>query len=148
MQLLLGTDVRVAGESARFGITEACWSLYPLGGLAARLPRQIPYSLAAELVLTGRKFDAFEAQRIGIIGTVVPEGLALDRALEIANTIAANGPLAVEAILRTLHETEGMTDREAQAFEHEYGQGVFRSEDAKEGPRAFVERRTPVYTRS
>jgi enoyl-CoA hydratase len=78
----------------------------------------------------------------------VPEGQALSKAMEIAAAIAENGPLAIEAIVRTLHETEGMTDEEAQEHERDYGMAVFRSADAKEGPLAFVERRKPVYTRS
>jgi enoyl-CoA hydratase len=148
MQLLLGTDVRVAAESSRFGVTEARWSLYPIGGLAARLPRELPYTVAADMVLTGRLFDAAEALRLGLVGYVVPDGEAFTKAMEIAEAIAANGPLAIEAIVRTLHETEGMTDEEAQEHEREYGLAVFRSADAKEGPLAFVERRQPVYIRS
>jgi enoyl-CoA hydratase len=146
-ELLQGTDIRVAGESARFGVSEARWSLYPMAGSAVRLRRQIPYTHAAEILLTAKHITAEEAARIGLVGHVVPDGEALAKALEIAETINNNGPLAVEAILRTLRETDGMTEREALAHEFEYGQAVFASEDAKEGPKAFAEKRTPNFQR-
>jgi enoyl-CoA hydratase len=140
-EILQATDIRVAGESAKFGVSEARWGLYPLGGSAVRLPRQIPYTLAADILLTGRHLRADEALRIGLIGHVVPDGQALTKAKEIARTIAANGPLAVQAMLRTIRETEGMPENEA--FEHDarIGMEVFRSADAKEGPRVFMEKR-------
>jgi enoyl-CoA hydratase len=144
-EILQATDVRVAGESARFGVSEARWGLFPLGGSAVRLPRQIPYTIAAEMLLTGRHLSAAEAQRIGLIGHVVPDGQALDKALELAGAIAANGPLAVQAILRTIRETEGMAEDDAFAVESRIGMAVFASADAKEGPRAFVEKRAPVF---
>jgi len=146
-ELLQATDIRVAGESARFGVSEARWSLYPMGGSAVRLRRQIPYTVAAEILLTGKHLTAQEAWRIGLIGHVVPDGQALDKALEIASTICDNGPLAVEAILRTLRETDGMTESEALAHEFDYGQAVFATDDAKEGPRAFAEKRKPAFRR-
>jgi enoyl-CoA hydratase len=144
-EILQATDVRVAGESARFGVSEARWGLFPLGGSAVRLPRQLPYTVAAELLLTGRHLSAAEALRIGLIGHVVPDGQALAKALEIAALIAANGPLAVQAILRTIRETEGMPEDEAFAVESKIGVGVFQSDDAKEGPRAFIEKRKPAF---
>src|SRR5216684_5555443 len=140
-EILQATDIRVAGESARFGISEARWGLFPLGGSAVRLPRQIPYTIAADLLLTGRHISAAEAREIGLIGEVVPDGQALVRALEVADQIAANGPLAVQAILRTIRATEGMAENEAFAVEAGIGMAVFASEDAKEGPRAFAEKR-------
>ena len=106
-ELLQGTDIRVAGESARFGVSEARWSLYPMAGSAVRLRRQIPYTHAAEILLTAKHLPAAEATRIGLIGHVVPDGQALTKAKEIAEQINNNGPLAVEAILRTLRETDG-----------------------------------------
>src|SRR5690606_25310563 len=136
-EILQGTDIRVAGEGARFGVSEARWSLYPMGGSAVRLARQIPYTVAADIVLTGRHLSATEAKDLGLIGHVVADGQALDKAREIAAVIAGNGPLAVEAITRTLHETIGMTEEEAFAHEHPYGSAVLRSADAKEGPKAF-----------
>jgi enoyl-CoA hydratase len=137
----------VAGESARFGVSEARWSLYPMAGSAVRLRRQIPYTVAAEILLTGKHVTATEALQMGLIGHVVPDGSALAKAKEIATVIADNGPLAVEAILRTLHETDGMTEAEALEYEWGYGQAVFQTEDAKEGPRAFTEKRKPQFRR-
>jgi enoyl-CoA hydratase len=144
-EILQATDIRVAGESARFGISEARWGLFPLGGSAVRLTRQIPYTIAADLLLTGRHIRAAEAREIGLIGHVVPDGQALAKALEIADMIAANGPVAVRAILRTIRETEGMAENDAFKVEARIGMAVFTSEDAKEGPRAFAEKRKPQF---
>jgi enoyl-CoA hydratase len=146
-EILLGTDIRVAGRSARFGVSEARWSLYPMMGSAVRLPRQIPHTKAAEILLTGKHIGAEEAERIGLIGHVVDDGQALPKAREIAGQICANGPLAVEAILKTIRETSGLTEDEGFAHELERGRAVFASEDAKEGPKAFSEKRTPNFQR-
>ena len=144
-EILQATDIRVAGESARFGVSEARWGLFPLGGSAVRLPRQIPYTVAADLLLTGRHISAAQALEIGLIGHMVPDGQALAKALEIAEMIAANGPVAVRAILRTIRETEGMAEADAFRVEAQIGMAVFRSEDAKEGPRAFTGKRRPDF---
>jgi len=144
-EILQATDIRVAGESARFGVSEARWGLFPLGGSAVRLVRQIPYTLAADILLTGRHLTAREALEMGLIGHVVPDGEALARSLGIAEVIAANGPLAVRAILQTIRDTEGMPEDEAFALEAKLGMAVFASEDAKEGPRAFKEKRKPEF---
>lgn len=144
-ELLQAMEIRVAGESARFGVSEARWSLYPMGGSAVRLPRQIPYTHAAEILLTGKHLTASEALAAGLIGHVVPDGTALDKAREIADVVCANGPLSVAAITRTLHETDGMELDEALRHEWDYGQAVFASDDAKEGPKAFSEKRTPEF---
>ncbi|MCY4663063.1 MAG: crotonase/enoyl-CoA hydratase family protein [Acidimicrobiaceae bacterium] len=145
-ELLQAMEIRVAGQSARFGVSEVRWSLYPMGGSAVRLPRQIPYTHAAEILLTGKHISAAEALEIGLIGHVVPDGQALEKALEIAGVVAANGPLASAAITRTLHECDGMELDDALRHEWDYGQAVFRSNDAKEGPKAFAEKRTPNFT--
>ncbi|PKW15611.1 crotonase/enoyl-CoA hydratase family protein [Saccharopolyspora spinosa] len=144
-EILQATDIRVAGKSARFGVSEARWGLFPLGGSAVRLPRQIPYTVAADILLTGRHIFAPEAKDLGLIGHVVPDGQALDKALELADLIAANGPLAVGAILRTMRETEGMPENEAFTVDARLGMEVFSSEDAKEGPLAFAEKRKPRF---
>jgi enoyl-CoA hydratase len=144
-EILQATDIRVAGESAKFGVSEARWGLFPLGGSAVRLVRQIPYTLAADILLTGRHLSAAEAKEIGLIGHVVPDGQALDKALEIAEAIAANGPLAVQAILRTIRETEGLHENDAFRLDSKLGLAVFQSDDAKEGPRAFAEKRKPQF---
>ncbi|MCX5043347.1 crotonase/enoyl-CoA hydratase family protein [Aldersonia sp. NBC_00410] len=144
-EILQGTDIRVAGESAKFGVSEAKWSLYPLGGSAVRLVRQVPYTIAADILLTGRHITAPEALEMGLIGHVVPDGQALTKALELAEIIAHNGPLAVQAILRTIRETEGMHENEAFKLDAEIGIAVFKSADAKEGPKAFKEKRKPNF---
>lgn len=146
-EILQGTDIRVAGAGARFGVSEARWSLYPMGGSAVRLPRQIPYTIAADILLTGRHISGQEAKDIGLVAYVVPDGEALAKAREIADVIAGNGPLAVEAILKTLHDTADMSEADAFAYEQPYGQAVFQSQDAKEGPKAFAEKRTPNFQR-
>ncbi|KAF0964591.1 crotonase/enoyl-CoA hydratase family protein [Rhodococcus sp. T7] len=144
-EILQGTDIRVAGASAKFGVSEAKWGLFPLGGSAVRLVRQIPYTVAADILLTGRHIKAPEAKEIGLIGHVVPDGQALDKALELADLISANGPLAVQAILKTIRDTEGMHEEEAFQIDAALGTEVFKSADAKEGPRAFSEKRAPKF---
>ncbi len=144
-EILLGTDIRVAGTGARFGVPEAKWSLYPLGGSVIRLRRQIPYALAAEMLLTGRHITAEEALRFGLIGHVVPDGQARDKALELADIVAGNGPLAVQAILKTLRETEGVPEHEARAIDMKNGLPTFHTEDASEGPSAFRQKRKPSW---
>jgi enoyl-CoA hydratase len=134
-----------SGPAVTLGISEARWGLFPLGGSAVRLPRQIPYTVAADLLLTGRHITAAEALSIGLIGHVVADGQALGKALEIADAIAANGPVAVRAILRVIRDTEGMPENEAFALEARLGLAVFGSEDAREGPRAFLEKRRPEF---
>jgi len=146
-EILQATEIRVAGESARFGVSEVRWSLYPMAGSAVRLRRQIPYTHAAEILLTGKHLSAREALAIGLIGHVVPDGQALAKARAIADVVCENGPLAVEAVVRTLHETDGLPEAAALAHEFEYGWKVFQSEDAREGPRAFKEKRKPVFRR-
>jgi enoyl-CoA hydratase len=144
-EILQATDIRVAGRTARFGISEARWGLFPLGGSAVRLVRQIPYTVAADLLLTGRHITAEEALAVGLIGHVVDDGQALAKALELAELIAANGPLAVQAILRTIRDSEGLPENDAFALEARLGMAVFASADAREGPRAFTEKRKPNF---
>jgi enoyl-CoA hydratase len=110
-----------------------------------RLVRQIPYTVACDLLLTGRHITAAEAKEIGLIGYLVPDGEALTKALEIAEVISNNGPLAVQAILRSIRETEGMPENEAFKIDTQLGIAVFLSDDAKEGPKAFAEKRTPNF---
>ena len=146
-EILQGTDIRVAGESATFGLFEAKRGLYPLGGSVVRLVRQIPYTVAMDLLLTARAMGAPEAKAVGLIGHVVPDGTALDKAHEIAEVIGANGPLAVEAIKTSLRVTDGMSEAEALAEDLKIGWPIFSSEDAAEGMKAFTEKRPPVYRR-
>ncbi len=144
-EILQATDVRVASESAKFGLTEARWGLFPLGGSTVRLRRQIPLAQAMEILLTGKTFSAAEALRIGLVGRVVPQGQALAEARRVAEQIAQNGPLAVQAIKRSVQETEGLPEREALERELAIGWPILSTEDAKEGPRAFLEKRKPDF---
>ena len=145
-EILQATDIRVAGASARFGVSEVKWGLYPLGGSAVRLPRQLPYTVAADLLLTGRHITADEALSYGLVGHVVPDGEALTKARELAGLIAANGPLAVQAVLRTIRDSEGRHEDECWADDARVGAAVFASSDAREGPRAFAEKRAPEFS--
>lgn len=144
-EMLQGTDIRIAGEGAIFGVWEARRGLFPLGGSSCRLPRQIPYTVAMDILLSARPVSAHEAQAIGLIGRVVPDGQALSVALGVAQQVAECGPLAVKAILRAWRETEHMSDHDAMQHQDKIGWEVFASEDAKEGPRAFAEKRPPVF---
>ncbi len=146
-EILQATDIRIAGEGATFGIFEAKRGLFPLGGSTVRLRRQIPFTVAMDLLLTARPVSAAEAKEIGLIGRVVPDGTALEHALAVADLIAANGPLAVEAIKRSVRATEGIPEEEALRIELEIGWPIFSTEDAQEGPRAFAEKRTPNFQR-
>jgi enoyl-CoA hydratase len=145
-EILQGTDIRVAGENAKFGVTEVQRGLFPMAGSAVRLRRQIPYAIAAEMLLAGEDLPARRAYELGLVNHIVPDGQALAKAKEIAQRIAANGPLAVKGILATLRETEAMPEDAAFAIEQKYGMQVMTSADAAEGPRAFLEKRKPVFT--
>lgn len=144
-EILQATDIRVAGASARFGLTEVQRALFPLGGSTVRLTRQVPYTRAMEILLLGEHLSAEEARDIGLVGRVVPDGTALSVARELGDRIARNGPLAVQAIKRSVTETASLPEDEGLRRELEIGRRVFASEDAKEGPRAFAEKRDPVY---
>jgi enoyl-CoA hydratase len=144
-EILQATDIRIAAETATFGVTEVTRGLFPLGGSTVRLRRQIPYTLAADILLTGRHVPAAEAREIGLIGRVVPEGEALAEAKRVAEQIAANAPLSVQAVLRSLRETESVPERDAMEIEGRIGLPVFATQDAREGPRAFKEKRRPEF---
>jgi enoyl-CoA hydratase len=137
-EILQSTDIRVAGESAEFGVTEA--------GSPTRLKRQIPYTKAMEMLLTAGRYSAREALDFGLIGHVVSDGRALSRARELAVQVAANGPLAVQGIKEAVYATEFLPEEEALAKEFEIGLRVMASSDAREGPRAFKEKRRPNFT--
>ena len=127
---------------------EARRGLFPVGGSTVRLQRQIGYTNALEMLLTARGYTATEAKEIGLVGHVVPDGQALDKAMELAEMIAANGPLAVEAILKSVQETAAMSEEDGLKREFEIGWPIFSTNDSKEGPRAFAETRSPNWTRT
>jgi enoyl-CoA hydratase len=145
-EILQGTDIRVAAEDAVFGVTEARRGLFPLGGSSVRLRRQIPYTLAAEILLTGRHVTAREALDFGLVGRLVPSGQALAEARKIAAEVCETGPLSIRALMRMLREIdESYSETDALAKELEIGGPVFATKDAREGMRAFAEKRKPVY---
>jgi enoyl-CoA hydratase len=145
-EILQATDIRVAGESAVFGVTEVTRGLFPLGGSTVRLRRQIGFTKAMEMLLIGERVSAGEAERIGLIGRVVPDGEALKTAMEIAEKVAANAPLSVQAVKRAVQASEGLTEAEGLTKELEIGVPIFGTNDAKEGTLAFKEKRPPVYS--
>ncbi len=144
-EILQATDIRIASEAALFGITEARWALFPVGGASVRLPRQIPYAKAMDMLLTGRSMKADEAERIGLVSRLAPEGRALEEAVKVAHRVSANGPLAVQALKRSVYEGNGLTEAEALKVELEIGYPILSTEDAQEGPRAFMEKRSPEF---
>lgn len=145
-EILQGTDIRVAAEDAVFGVTECKRGLFPLGGSTIRLRRQIPYALAAEILLLGRHVSAKEALDWGLINRVVPKGQALAEALKIADELCENAPLSVQAILKSLRENQfDLSEKEALKKEEELGWAIFATKDSREGMKAFKEKRKPVF---
>lgn len=145
MELVQGTDIRVASATARFGLAEVRWAITPKGGSTVRLPRQVPYCKAMEIMLTGELITAQEALEIGFVNKVVPAGDVLAEAEAIARYILKNGPLAVKVIKESVIKTTGLTIKEGLALEKVLAAPVYSSKDAKEGPRAFMEKRAPRY---
>jgi enoyl-CoA hydratase len=145
-ELLVGTDLRVVAENATLGLYEARRGLFPMGGSVIRLPRQIGYAHAMDILLTARSVTPREALAMGLINTIVPDGQALRAARELADRIAACGPLSVQAILRAYRATEHLSEEEALKISDEIGWPVIGSEDAKEGSRAFKDKRPAVFT--
>lgn len=145
-EILQCTDIRVASDDARFAIAEVKWGLFPMGGSTVRLQRQIPYCRAMEILLTGEQFSAQQALEIGLINKVVPRAEVLSEARRYAGVIADNGPLAVQDVKRSVLETSGLPLRQALDKESEIGIASSMSKDAREGSKAFKEKRKPVFT--
>src|SRR5438105_5499390 len=145
MEMLLGTDIRIASEQASFGIFEPKRGLFPGGGTTVRLPRQIPFPWAMEILLLGEGVDAGTAFRMGLVNKVVPQGELLAEARRWAETIMENAPLAISAVKRSV--LTGLRMNLKEAFEQELALAaeVFMTEDAREGPLAFAEKRKPVW---
>ncbi len=144
VELMLGTDLRIAAEHATFSLGEVQWGIIPAGGSHIRLPRQIPWAMAMEMLLAARQIDARRAYEIGLVNQVVPLEQLMPAALELAETVCRNGPLAVrtakEIAVRSLGLEPGFV------LEATLATRVLNSEDAKEGPRAFAEKRKPRFT--
>ena len=135
----------VAAEDARFAIAEVKHSLFPMGGSTVRLARQISFCNAMEILLTGEQFSAAEALRLGLINKVVPAKRVMEEARRYAEVICANGPLAVQAVKRSVLASLGVPTAQALERELEIGIPASMSEDAREGTKAFKEKRKPVF---
>jgi enoyl-CoA hydratase len=145
MEMLGGIDIRVATEHAKFGVMEPKRGLFAGGGTTVRLPRQIPFPAAMEFLLTAEAFPASRALELGLLNEIVPEEEVLDRAMSWARRITANAPLAVAATKESVLKCLAQNLPEAYKTESEISSRIFATEDAKEGPKAFAEKRDPIW---
>ncbi|MGR9092625.1 MAG: enoyl-CoA hydratase/isomerase family protein [Gammaproteobacteria bacterium] len=145
VELMLSSDIRVAAPHARFGLPEVKWAIYPFGGATAKLVQQIGYVHAMKLLLTAEMIEAEEAVRIGLINEIVPAGELLDRALSLARTIAANSPVAVQAVKQHISAGVAEAALARETAEQAHGDRVRASADFNEGVSAFREKRSPKY---
>ena len=145
-EIIQGTDIRIAAPHAKFGLPEVHWGIIPGAGSHVRLPRQIPYCHAMDILLTGRMISAEEAVRFGLINKVVPADQVMAECEKYAEIICSNGPLAVQAAKEAALVTYNMGWGEAFSTEAIITERVFKTDDAAEGPLAFAEKREPVYT--
>jgi enoyl-CoA hydratase len=146
LELALIADLLVAASDARIGSPEVKFGLFPGGGALLRLPRHLPQSLVTELALTGEPLSAQAALDHGLIVRMSEPGRALHAALELASAIARNAPLGVDAAKRLLRMAPGRTEEALWTEQRKLVDSVFHSEDAREGARAFAEKRPPEWT--
>jgi enoyl-CoA hydratase len=146
LELALTCDLLIAASNAKLGIPETKVGLFAAGGALLRLPRRVPYGVAMELALTGDTITGDEAHAYGMVTRVTEPGSALDAAITMAERIAANAPLGLVATKRLIRETQGRTEEEFVDFQRPFLREVFNSNDAKEGPRAFAEKRPPNWS--
>jgi enoyl-CoA hydratase len=145
MEILQACDLRVAAEDASLAVTEVQRGLFPMAGSSVRLPRQLPYAIAMEALLCGTPLSPAKAEQWGFLNYVTAPGQALAKARELADRLAANGPVAVAGIKESILSSEAKPEAEAFVREMEIGMGVMASEDAREGPKAFLEKRPAVF---
>lgn len=145
MEIALSCDIRIASENAVFGLTEARLGIMPGAGGTQRLPRLIPLAKALEMMLLAKRLDAQEALQIGLVNKVVPLSELMSTAMEMAQTICERGPLAVRAIKKAVLRGLEMPLREGLLLEQYLAEPLRQSEDAKEGIRAFIEKRKPEF---
>ena len=145
MELLTCTDLRLSVPAARFGQPECRWGVYPGGGGTTRLPRQIAYVHAMDILLTGRLLAAEEALTMGLINRIVEREQLEAEAMTLARTVAGNGSLAVQRIKEAVWRQADMPLDEAYELESQLGEDVFRSDEAREGLAAFAEKREPSF---
>jgi enoyl-CoA hydratase/carnithine racemase len=141
IELLLATDIRVAARTARFGQIEIKRGIYPVGGATLRFPREVGWANAMRWLLTGDEFDAAEAHRIGLVQEITEHGAQLERAVAIAEVIAAQAPLGVYATLASSRHALPRSEGPAAARLLSDLRPLMASEDVQEGLRAFIERR-------
>ncbi|MSO77544.1 MAG: crotonase/enoyl-CoA hydratase family protein [Alphaproteobacteria bacterium] len=146
LELLLATDIRAAAAHARFGLPEVKWSIYPFGGATVKLIRQVGHVHAMDLLLTGRLVDAAEAAGIGLVNRVLPAAELLPWALATAETIAANSPLAVQAVKYQISATIAEHAQSREALDRELGDRVRAHPHFQEGVAAFLAKRKPDYS--
>jgi len=144
-ELALACDMIVATTETRFGLPEVKRGIIANGGGVTRLGRALPRAIALELIATGEPFSAEFAARHGMVNRVVPAGELLETALGLARTIAANAPVAVRESLRLARMIGDLSDAELRRASKERARAVMATEDAREGPRAFAEKRPPVW---
>lgn len=144
-EMLSCTDIRVASDDARFGLAEVKWGLFPMGGSTVRLPRQIGFCNAMEILLTGEQLSAERALQMGLINKVVASDQVMDEAMRYARIINDAGPLAVQAVKRSVLECLDLPWEEALEREQAIGVPVTMSEDCRNGTKAFKEKRKPVF---
>ncbi len=145
LEVALACDLIVASRGARLGVPEVKRSLVAAGGALLRLPRSLPRNLAMELALTGEPIEAERGYELGLVNRLSEPGQALEGALELAETIAANGPLALMATKRIMVESADWSDSEFFTRQGGIVEPVMTSEDAREGATAFAEKRPPVW---
>ena len=145
MEMLGGVDIRIATTNAKFGVMEPKRGLFAGGGTTVRLPRQVPFPAAMEFLLTAEAFPAERALALGLLNEIVPEDELMDRARQWARRINANAPLAVQATKESVLRGLATDMKEAYKIESTIAGTVFQTEDAKEGPKAFAEKRPPVW---
>ena len=145
MELALCCDLIVATEASKLGLPEVKRGLVAVGGGLFRLPARVPYHVVMELALTGDLVPAQRMLELGLITRVVPAGEALNAALELAERIAANAPLAVAATKQILRSARDWSEAEAWSQQRKLAKPALSSDDAKEGARAFAEKRPPVW---
>ena len=146
MEFLYGSDIRVAADHAKFGLQEVKWAVFPTGGSTVKLPQMMTYARAMEILLTGELITAQKALEWGFLNQVVAPNRLMEVAEEYAAKIAKNGPLAVRAVKESVLANWGMPMQEALVQELRIAmERVEGSEDSKEGPRAFAEKRDPVF---
>ena len=145
MEMLGGVDLRIATPNATFGVMEPKRGLFAGGGTTVRLPRQLAFPAAMEFLLTAEAFPASRALEVGLLNEIVEPDQLLDRARDWAHRITANAPLAVQATKESVLRGLALDLEAAYTVEEELSGVVFSSEDAKEGPRAFAEKRPPEW---